>query len=107
VWFAVGRVPRSSEDISVEERAAEAGWIGETLRTRGLDVPEDVIEDVLRLHGVYLEGDPLDAPREPFDASSEPFDASKEPFEDSREPNESPHHPYDASTELFDSRREE
>ena len=100
VWFAVGRVPRSSEDISVEERAAEAGWIGETMRTRGVDMPEDVIEDVLRLHAAYLEGEPMDTPRERVDDSRETFDDTPESLDDSPEP-------FDFSRERLDSAREE
>lgn len=55
VWFAVGRLPRSGEEIPPEERAAEAAWISQTINNRGGLAPLDLAEEVLDLHAEYLE----------------------------------------------------
>jgi hypothetical protein len=55
VWFAIGRLPRSGEDISPEERANEAAWISNTINGRGGVAPEDLVEEVLDLHTEYLD----------------------------------------------------
>jgi hypothetical protein len=55
VWFAVGRLPRSGEEIPDEERASEAAWISETIADRGGKAPADLVREVLDLHGSYLD----------------------------------------------------
>ncbi len=55
VWFAIGRLPRSSEDITPEERVGEAAWISGIIDGRGGVAPEDLVEEVLELHAEYLE----------------------------------------------------
>jgi hypothetical protein len=55
VWFAVGRLPRSGEEVPAEERRAEADWISRTISKRGGMAPVDLIEEVLDLHVDYLE----------------------------------------------------
>jgi hypothetical protein len=55
VWFAVGRLPRSGEEIPLEERAAEAAWISRTIDERGGVAPLDLVEEVLDLHVEYLD----------------------------------------------------
>ncbi len=55
VWFAIGRLPRSSEDITPTEQAAEAQWISTTINGRGGEAPADLVQEVLELHGDYLE----------------------------------------------------
>ena len=55
VWFAIGRLPRSSEDITPEERVSEAAWISGIIDGRGGVAPEDLVEEVLELHAEYLE----------------------------------------------------
>ncbi|MGI8998767.1 MAG: hypothetical protein ACR2GO_03560 [Candidatus Limnocylindria bacterium] len=55
VWFAIGRLPRSGEEIPPEERAAEAAWISQTINSRGGLAPPDLIEEALDLHAEYLE----------------------------------------------------
>jgi hypothetical protein len=55
VWFAIGRLPRSGEEIPPEERANEAAWIGEIINERGGMAPADLVEEVLELHAEYLE----------------------------------------------------
>lgn len=55
VWFAIGRLPRSGEEIPPEERAAEAAWISRSIDDRGGLASVDLVEEVLELHGEYLE----------------------------------------------------
>lgn len=55
VWFAIGRLPRSGEEIPPEERVAEAAWISEIINERGGLAPPDLVEEVLELHAEYLE----------------------------------------------------
>jgi hypothetical protein len=55
VWFAVGRLPRSGEELSRDERSSEAAWISETIGARGGKAPSDLVEEVLDLHVRYLE----------------------------------------------------
>ena len=57
VWFAVGRLPRSSDEIPAEERAAEAAWISHTIQERGGLAPPDLVEEILELHTAYLTRD--------------------------------------------------
>ena len=57
VWFAVGRLPRSGEEIPPDERTSEAVWISETISERGGLAPPDLVEEVLELHAAYLERD--------------------------------------------------
>ncbi|MEX2546622.1 MAG: hypothetical protein WD830_02390 [Chloroflexota bacterium] len=55
VWFAIGRLPRSGEEIPPDERKAEATWISRTINSRGGMAPQDLVEEVLELHADYLE----------------------------------------------------
>jgi hypothetical protein len=55
VWFAVGRLPRSGEEMSQDERLSEAAWISDTIETRGGKAPPDLVDEVLDLHLRYLE----------------------------------------------------
>jgi hypothetical protein len=55
VWFAVGRLPRSSDEMPPAERRAEAEWISSTINQRGGMAPPDLVEEVLDLHVAYLE----------------------------------------------------
>lgn len=55
VWFAIGKLPRSGEEIPPEERAVEAARISQTINSRGGMAPQDLVEEVLELHAEYLE----------------------------------------------------
>ena len=55
VWFAIGRLPRSGDEVPDRERAAEAAWISRTIDARGGMAPADLVEEVLELHTEYLE----------------------------------------------------
>jgi hypothetical protein len=56
VWFAIGRLPRRSDDVGPAEREEEAAWIRATLAGRGRRVPDGLVEEVLDLHDDYLAG---------------------------------------------------
>ena len=55
VWFAVGRLPRSGEEMPDSERHSEAEWISRTINKRGGMAPNDLVEEILSLHTDYLE----------------------------------------------------
>jgi hypothetical protein len=55
VWFAVGRLPRSGEEVPEDERAAEAAWISRVIEERGGNAPPDLVNEVLELHVEYLD----------------------------------------------------
>ncbi len=55
VWFAVGRLPRSGEEVPEAERHAEVEWISRTIDKRGGMAPADLVEEILDLHVNYLE----------------------------------------------------
>jgi HAMP domain-containing protein len=59
-WFALGRLPRETDDIKPAERVAEAGWISRTIEQRGGVAPVDLVEEVLDLHSAYLSGPALE-----------------------------------------------
>jgi hypothetical protein len=60
VWFAVGRLPRSAEEVPEAERHFEAEWISRTISDRGGLAPADLVEEILGLHVDYLERKPGD-----------------------------------------------
>jgi len=64
-WFALGRLPRVTDDITPKERVAEAGWISRTIEHRGGVAPVDLVEEVLDLHSAYLSGPALEISDEP------------------------------------------
>jgi hypothetical protein len=55
VWFAIGRLPRSAEELTAEERTLEAAWISDTITSRGGLAPVDLVDEILELHATYLE----------------------------------------------------
>lgn len=55
VWFAVGRLPRSGDDVPESERHNESEWISKTINKRGGMAPSDLVEEILTLHSDYLE----------------------------------------------------
>jgi hypothetical protein len=68
VWFALGRLPRRDDDVSDEERMAEAQWISSVVNRRGGLAPEALVEEILELHGQYLAGPPIDLKPDDRDA---------------------------------------
>lgn len=71
-WFAFGRMPRRTDDLTPAERVAEAGWISRTIESRGGVAPADLVDEVLELHATYLAGPSLEV-REP---ATTPADAA-------------------------------
>ncbi len=55
VWFAIGRLPRGGDELPQSERRNEAEWISRTINKRGGMAPSDLVEEILDLHGAYLE----------------------------------------------------
>lgn len=55
-WFALGRLPRATDDVGPEERIVEASWISRVLAGRGRQVAEELVEEVLALHDDYVSG---------------------------------------------------
>ena len=54
VWFAVGRIPRSPDEVPPEERENEAAWITATIDSQGGKAPADLVQEVLELHAEYV-----------------------------------------------------
>ena len=50
VWVVAARLPRDEDDVSEDERRAEAAWISETIERYGGVAPQDLVEEVLELH---------------------------------------------------------
>jgi hypothetical protein len=81
-WLVAGRVHRTDDDMAADERAAEAGWISETIDAAGGEAPVDLVAQVLDLHRRYLDGDlgtlaPDELPAEtPEQHADEPVEAS-------------------------------
>ena len=69
-WFALGRLPRETDDVTPKERVAEAGWISRTIEHRGGVAPVDLVEEVLDLHSAYLSGPALEVTDEEADAKA-------------------------------------
>lgn len=63
-WFALGRLPRTTDDVTPAERVAEAGWISRAIENRGGVAPTDLVEEVLDMHSAYLSGPALEEPDE-------------------------------------------
>ena len=59
-WFALGRLPRTTDDLTPAERVAEAGWISRGIEDRGGVAPVDLVEEVLDMHSTYLSGPALE-----------------------------------------------
>jgi hypothetical protein len=71
VWLVIADWSRREEDLSEDERVAEAAWIAEVLRERGERVDPAEAEEILALHRAYLrQSGALDASEEadPFPA---------------------------------------
>jgi HAMP domain-containing protein len=79
-WFALGRLPRTTDDVTPAERVVEAGWISRTIENRGGVAPTDLVEEVLDLHSTYLAGPALELTdaegTAPADAATTPHDAA-------------------------------
>ena len=59
LWLILGRLPRQEDDVAPSERAAEAVWISRTIEDGGGIAPTALVEEILELHGAYLQGSPV------------------------------------------------
>ncbi len=54
MWLTLARLPRAEDDVDLDEREQEAGWIGATIESRGGICPAPLALEVLDLHQEYL-----------------------------------------------------
>ncbi len=57
-WLVMLDLRRRDDDIAEREMRAEAAWIADTLRRRDVAADAEAVEEVLRLHRIYLAGIP-------------------------------------------------
>ena len=60
MWFALGRLPRRTDDVAPEELAAEAEQISRTIAERGGVAPAALVEEILELHLEYMADEPIE-----------------------------------------------
>ena len=60
VWVVLADTRRRELDVDERERASEARWIGDAMRTAGRRVDDVDALDILRLHEAYLAAPPPD-----------------------------------------------
>ena len=72
MWLALVRLPRDEDDIDLDEREHEAGWIGATIESRGGICPQPLAVEVLELHHEYLISSGGGAPLRPRVSEPEP-----------------------------------
>ena len=75
VWVVLADTRRRELDVDERERASEARWIADAMRTAGRRVDDVDALDILRLHEAYLAAPPPDEMdeldiREPFSAAA-------------------------------------
>ena len=61
-WLVLAEIRRHDDDVAAEERVVEATWIADTLTASGTEADTEGIEEVLRLHRLYLASLPFDEP---------------------------------------------
>ena len=57
-WLVLAEMRRRDDDVSREERAAEADWIVANLAARGMEADTDAVQEVLSIHRTYLANAP-------------------------------------------------
>lgn len=62
VWFVLADSRRREVDVDAEERPREAAWLSAAMAEDGVNVPPEVAERLLELHGRYLDSVPPDDP---------------------------------------------
>ncbi|HWH24518.1 MAG TPA: hypothetical protein VNW68_06455 [Candidatus Limnocylindria bacterium] len=50
VWFAIGRIPRAADELTPDERRAEAEWLSAEINSRGGVAPVELVDEILDLH---------------------------------------------------------
>jgi hypothetical protein len=79
-WLVIADVRRRDDDVSSRERAVEAEWIAAEIRARGIAADTEAVEEVLRLHRLYLASMPPDDDAwEPLPPITEPTDGLDDP----------------------------
>jgi hypothetical protein len=58
VWFVRGTIVRKEDDLAVDERSLEAGWVADTIERSGGVAPVQLVEQVLELHRDYVRSSP-------------------------------------------------
>ena len=61
-WLVLAEIRRRDDDIAARERTIEATWIADSLTASGTEADTAGIEEVLRLHRLYLASLPFDEP---------------------------------------------
>ena len=61
-WLVLAEMRRHDDDVAAEERTLEATWIAGTLSASGTEADAAGVEEVLRLHRLYLASLPFDEP---------------------------------------------
>jgi hypothetical protein len=61
-WLVLAEIRRRDDDVAARERSVEATWIADTLTATGTEADTAGIEEVLRLHRLYLASLPFDEP---------------------------------------------
>lgn len=61
-WLVLSEIRRHDDDVAATERAVEAAWIADSLTASGTEADAAGIEEVLRLHRLYLASLPFDEP---------------------------------------------
>ena len=60
-WLVLADMRRRDDDIAAGEMRTEAAWLADSLRSQGIAADAEAVEEVLRLHRVYLAGIPDEA----------------------------------------------
>ena len=61
-WLVLAEIRRHDDDVAATERSLEATWIADSLTASGTEADTAGIEEVLRLHRLYLASLPFDEP---------------------------------------------
>jgi hypothetical protein len=61
-YLILAEIRRRDDDIAADEQATEAAWIVDVLAAEGTEADGTGIQEVLRLHRLYLAGIPSDQP---------------------------------------------
>lgn len=62
VWFVLADSRRREVDVDAVERPREAAWLSQAMAEDGVNVPPEIAERLLELHGRYLGAVPPDDP---------------------------------------------
>lgn len=60
--LVLAELRRREDDVTAQEREAEAAWIAADMTAHGIPADADAVGEVLRLHRLYLASLPADEP---------------------------------------------